>query len=261
MALSHSINHWPLLPYAYDLNITEGAVNHFKQMVSAVMLAVMVPGRLIDGSFVSWATEYCCWTHECLVPDHWGVDGELSPWQHNFSVDAHVACAVVLSMLGFTFVDPELWSKHRAPWYSQAEPVLMIGYCSLYSDTYKCLTQHSTMIHSQQVKWITDAKLRVFLDISQKVTVEALEWLMQAEAPGINLFAQLSCAQSEVDVDPSYGAALLCVDNGKLYWADGMLQCRQQYVADQVLQLDGLTVCEVLKMHYCDAKGEKKRYK
>ena len=51
----------------------------------------------------------------------------------------------------------------------------MISYHSLYSDTYKCLTQHSTAIHSQQVEWITDAKLSVFPDISQKLTVKALE--------------------------------------------------------------------------------------
>ena len=51
----------------------------------------------------------------------------------------------------------------------------MIGYGLLHSDMYKCLTQHSTVIHSQQVEWITDAKLSVFPDISQKLTVKALE--------------------------------------------------------------------------------------
>ena len=260
-ALSRGVDHWPLPPYAYDLNIAEGAINHFKQMVSAVMLAAMVPGGPIDESFVGRAAEYCCWTHERLVPDRRGVDGDLSPWRHNFGVDARVACAVAFGTPGFAFVDPELRSKRGAPRYGRAEPVLMIGYRSLYSDTYKCLTQHGTVIHSRQVEWITDAKLGVFPDISQKATVEALEWSMQAEAPGIDLFARLSCAQSEVDVDPSYGAALLRVDNGKLYRADGTLRCRRQYVADRVLQLDGLTVREALKTHYRDAKGEKKRYK
>ena len=49
-------------------------------MVSTMMLAVMVPGRLIDESFVSQAAEYCCWMHKHLVPDCWGMDGNLSPW-------------------------------------------------------------------------------------------------------------------------------------------------------------------------------------
>ena len=230
-------------------------------MVSAVVLAVMVPGRPINESFVSWATEYCCWTHKRLVPDCWGVDGDLSPWQHNFSVDTCVVCAVAFGMLGFTFMDLELWSKHRVLRYSQAEPVLMISYQSLYSDTYKCLTQHGTVIHLQQVDWITDAKLGVFPDISQKVMVEALEQLMQAEAPGIDLFAWLSHAQLEVDVDLSYSAVLLCMDTGKLYQANGTLCCRQQYVADWVLQLDRLMVHKALKTHYRNTKGEKKRYK
>ena len=47
----------PLPPYAWDLNIAEGALNHFKQMVSAVMLAAMVPGGPIDESFVGRAAE------------------------------------------------------------------------------------------------------------------------------------------------------------------------------------------------------------
>ena len=57
-ALSRGVDHWPLPPYAYDLNIAEGAVNHFKQMVSAVMLAAMVPGGPIDESFVGRAAEH-----------------------------------------------------------------------------------------------------------------------------------------------------------------------------------------------------------
>ena len=54
-ALRRGVDHWPLPPYAWDLNIAEGAINHFKQMVSAVMLAAMVPGGPIDESFVGRA--------------------------------------------------------------------------------------------------------------------------------------------------------------------------------------------------------------
>ena len=42
-----------------------------------------------------------------------------------------------------------------------------IGFCTLYSDTYKCLMRHGTIVHSQQVEWTTDAKLVVFPDIFQ----------------------------------------------------------------------------------------------
>ena len=54
-ALRCGVDHWPFPPYTWDLNIAEGAINHFKQMVSAVMLAVMVPSRPIDESFVGRA--------------------------------------------------------------------------------------------------------------------------------------------------------------------------------------------------------------
>ena len=37
-ALQRGIDHWPLPPYAWDLNTAEGGINHLKQMVSAVLL-------------------------------------------------------------------------------------------------------------------------------------------------------------------------------------------------------------------------------
>ena len=197
-----------------------------------------------------------------MVPEHQGVDSELSPWQHNFSFDAHVVCAVAFGTPGFVFVNPELRAKCGAPQYGQAEPVLMISYHSLYSDTYKCLTQHSTVIHLQQVKWITDAKLRVFPNISQNTIVEALKQSMQAKVPGVDLFAQQAASATlMVDGDLLYSAAVLCVDTSKLYHNNGTLQCRCQYVADQVVQLNRLTVADALKMHYDNTKGVKKRYK
>ena len=124
----------------------------------------------------------------------------------------------------------------------------MIGYRLLYSDTYKCLTQHGTVIHSRQVEWITDAKLGVFPNISQQSTVEALERSMQAKAPGVDLFARRAPAGESPAATPDslYGAAMLRVDTGKLYRADGTLWCRRQYVVDRVLQLDGLTVADAL---------------
>lgn len=84
---------------------------------------------------------------------------------------------------------------------------------------------------------------------------------MQAEAPGVDLFARHTPTSGSLAEapDPSYGAAVLRVDMGKPYCTDGSLRCRRQYVADRVLQLDGLTVAGALKTHYDDAKGVKKR--
>ena len=67
-ALSRGVDHWPLPPYAYDLNIAEGAINHFKQMVSAVMLAAMAPNGPIDESFVGRAAEIAAGCTSALSP-------------------------------------------------------------------------------------------------------------------------------------------------------------------------------------------------
>ena len=101
----------------------------------------------------------------------------------------------------------------------------MIGYRSLYSDTYKCLTQHGNVIHSRQVEWITDAKLGVFPDISQKSTIEALERSMQAEAPGVDLCArQVPAGGSPAAApDPSYG--VLCCTLTRTSFTAPMVCC------------------------------------
>ena len=166
-----------------------------------------------------------------------------------------VACAVAFGMLGFAFVNPELCKKCGSPWHVRTEPVLMnmTGYRTLYSDTYKCLTQHGMVVHLQQVKWITDTKLGMFPDISQSATVKALECLMQATGPGVDLFARRLPADMPraKATNPTYSAAVLLADPGKLYHADGMLRCRCQYVDNHVLQLDRLCVADTLKAHYC----------
>ena len=86
---------------------------------------------------------------------------------------------------------------------------------------------------------------------------------MQAEAPGVDLFAQQAPAGGSPAAAPDllYSTIVLRVDTGKLYRTDGLLWCRRQYVADRVLQLDSLTVADALKTQYDDAKGVKKRYK
>ena len=121
----------------------------------------------------------------------------------------------------------------------------MISYRTLYSDKYKCLMRHGTVVHSRQVEWITDAKLGVSPDISQPATVEALERSIQATGPGVDLFAQWlhMAAPAAEAANPTYGPAVLRADPGKLYRADGTLRCMRQYVAGRVLQLDGLNLC------------------
>ena len=138
----------------------------------------------------------------------------------------------------------------------------MIGFRTLYSDMYKCLTCHGMVVHSQQVEWITDAKLGVFSDISQPATVEALERSMQATGSGVDLFAQQPrmAALAADTAELTYGAAMLCADPGKLYHADITLCCMCQYVADRVLMLDGACVADAVKIYHVNAEGENRRH-
>ena len=122
---------------------------------------------------------------------------------------------------------------------------------------------HGTVVHLRQVKWITAARLGGFPDISQPATVEVLERSMQATSPGVGLFTQRPPASTHgADAaDPTCSAAVLRADPGMPYRADGSLCCRRQYVADRVLQLNGLCVADALKTHYANTEGKNKRYK
>ena len=42
--------------------------------------------------------------------------------------------------------------------------MICLGYQHVYSDVYRCLTRHGTIIHSKQVVWDVDAPLGVWLD-------------------------------------------------------------------------------------------------
>ena len=46
-ALARGIDHWPLPPYAYKLNPVEGAIRHFKEMVTCSLMAAVVSGGAI----------------------------------------------------------------------------------------------------------------------------------------------------------------------------------------------------------------------
>ena len=60
VALQRGVDHWEIPPYSWDLNMAKGGINHFKQMVSSVMLAAMVPDRPINESFVGYPAAAGC---------------------------------------------------------------------------------------------------------------------------------------------------------------------------------------------------------
>ena len=61
-------------------------------------------------------------------------------------------------------VSPALRAKRGARKYARSEPVLCLGYQHIYSDVYRCLTRHGTVIHTKQVVWDVEAPLGVWID-------------------------------------------------------------------------------------------------
>ena len=86
----------------------------------------------------------------------------------------------------------------------------MIGFQSIYSDTYKCLT--SMVVHCRHVEWIMSARLSLFPDITLPTTVEALERSLMAT--GLDLLAQREKPSSPAGATEalSHGSAVLHVD-------------------------------------------------
>ncbi|MGA1173526.1 MAG: NADH-quinone oxidoreductase subunit D [Ilumatobacteraceae bacterium] len=58
---------------------------------------------------------------------------------------------------GYAFVPEALRKARGAPKYLRTEPVLLIGYQHFYTNVYKMLTRHGTIIHGEQVVWAEPA--------------------------------------------------------------------------------------------------------
>ena len=58
---------------------------------------------------------------------------------------------------GYMYIPEQLRQAWGAPKYQRSEPVLMLGNQNLYTNVYKCLMQHNTIINTEQVLWDVDA--------------------------------------------------------------------------------------------------------
>ena len=137
---------------------------HFKADVATVLLSACAVGGALDESFVGYAAEYACWMHERFAHSRRGDHRAPRPWHHNFNTGARMHRAVPFGTAGRAHVSPALRAKRGAPKYERTEPVICLGYQHIYSDVYRCLTRHGTIIHSKQVVWDIDAPLGVWID-------------------------------------------------------------------------------------------------
>ena len=53
---------------------------------------------------------------------------------------------------GYAYVDEKLRSQRGRPKHLRAEPVVCVGYQHLYSNVYKCLARHGTIVRTRKVE-------------------------------------------------------------------------------------------------------------
>ena len=92
-----------------------------------------------------------------------------SPWELNVGVRPTVGRLVPWGIAGYAYVPEQLRRAQSAPKYRRSELVLMLG-CQ-NTNVYKCLTQHNTIIHTEQVSWDMDAPKGNYLLIEEEAAL------------------------------------------------------------------------------------------
>jgi hypothetical protein len=86
-----------------------------------------------------------------------------SPWQLNTLTEARLDCILPWGTLGYAYVPADLRKARGRPKYMRAEPILLVAFQDVYSNVYKALTQHRSIMHVEQVEWAMDEPLGVML--------------------------------------------------------------------------------------------------
>jgi hypothetical protein len=165
-AKERGLDHWPLPPYAYKLNPVEGAIRHFKESVTCALMGAVTPGGVLTEECAPWAADYVAWWNERFQSDRFShlLDGrsDSSPWRLNTGTAPDLSEAVPFGCPGYAYVAEPLRSQRGRPKHLRAEPVVFVGYQHMYSNVYKCLTQHGTIVHTRKVEWDMETQLGMF---------------------------------------------------------------------------------------------------
>ena len=286
VARRRGISFLPIPPYSPHLGRVEFAVRHFKECVYSVLLPAMKKDGPITAMHCLFAAKFVCYTLERLPKERVfkSYIGEYSlfvaPWKLNIGTAAKMARLVPFGTPGYAFTDERLRMSRNAPKYLRAEPVVMMGYQHMYTETYECLTRHNTVIRVEQVAWDVDKPLGLFLE---DIYGEGGDHGEPAEAGEITIFKNKeyavpqNCGDDVICHEPAGCAvqaapgdgegepaplvkAVIRINKEKVYRADGSARPKP-YILDRLLEIDGLTAEEAVGLPFKDAKGNSTIYK
>ena len=258
-ALSRGVNHFFIPPWSPEDNPVEGVVNHFKSDVATVLLSACAVGGALDESFVGYAAEYVCWMHERFAHSRRGDHRAPSPWHHNFKTGARMHRAVPFGTAGRAHVSPALRAKRGSPKYERTEPVICLGYQHVYSDVYRCLTRHGTIIHSKQVVWDVDAPLGVWLDDRHELDGGKITESELYGSAGLQLFKEKAGAKTHRVSDFGGPDAVLRAVATRMLRRDGTPR-PADHIFQRCQQNDGICVQEALRTKFLDRDGLWRQY-
>jgi hypothetical protein len=209
--------------------------------------------------------------------------GPISAFELNIGVQPRPEYFVPFGCPGYAFIDEKLRKQRGAPKYLRAEPVLMVGYQHMYSNVFKCLTQHGSIIEVEKVHWDTSAPLGVFLPIRAEDMVEEgdvkrvkfdrklfKDERKRAKAEKLDKWAQkellkqssqkaINKLNSKIESLCEHNTVLR-LNHSRVYKADGNPRPKP-YILQRLIALDGKTVKQALKMKFVNSQGKMKSYR
>ena len=255
-ALARGINHYYLPPWSPSDNPVEGIVNHFKTDTATVLLSACAVGGGITEAHVGYALEYVSWMRERFAHVRRGEHASWNPWHRQFGADSRLHRAVPFGAAGMAHVSPALRAKRGAPKYERTEPVLCLGYQHVYSDVYRCLTKHGTVIHTKQVVWDLEAPLGVWLSNDSEPSQHKVEESELYGSIGLELFKD---KHGKARTEFGSANAILKAVPHRLHRSNNTIRPRP-YIYARARERDGVSVQEALHSKYLNEVGLPVRY-
>ena len=280
------VNWLDIPPWSPHLNPVEGAIGHFKQTMASVLLAACTRDGPLTPRLAHHAATYVAYVNERFsarrIDDSYRGEYSFykSPWELNVGVKPSTERLVPWGCAGYAFVPEALRKARGAPKYLRTEPVLLIGYQHFYTNVYKMLTRHGTIIHGEQVVWDMDANLGEFLPVERIKTDAALKRyrvnevmpdLINQAADNIVPSKRTSKAATQEqaasfnrkpqtavsDVSSEGARAVLRLNISKALGSKGPAP----YILHRCEQLDGIALEDATGKRFEDSKGKQRPYR
>jgi hypothetical protein len=278
------VNWLDIPPWSPHLNPVEGAIGHFKQTMASVLLSACTSDGPLTPRLAHHAATYVAYVNERFaarrIDDSYRGEYAVykSPWELNVGLKPATDRLVPWGCAGYAFVPEALRKARGAPKYLRTEPVLLIGYQHFYTNVYKMLTRHGTIIHGEQVVWDMDANLGEMLPVERTKMAASLKRLTVSEVmPDLinqsnteSLSKKAGCnsdkppateksdtPEAVAEVSTEGARAVLRLNISKSLGNKGPAS----YILHRCEQLDGVALDEATGRRFEDSKGKQRPYR